>query len=114
MVEKYMNEQDEEIWDLSEESGFSQYFLYCKVPQKVESDNPWKIIGVENINAGLDTQQRTWANRFINPPEDSEEAGYDFFLVDPNNGVVTSGGIYARYGVIGKNYPWIISDTGLT
>ena len=34
----------------------------------------------------------------------------DYFIVDPNNGVLTTGGIVARYGKIGN---WMISDNGL-
>jgi hypothetical protein len=34
----------------------------------------------------------------------------DYFIVDPNNGILTTGGIIARYGKIGN---WMISDAGL-
>jgi len=34
----------------------------------------------------------------------------DYFIVDPNNGVLTTGGIIARYGKIGN---WLISSSGL-
>ena len=115
MVDRYLDEEgktDEEIWDLADESGFSQFFLYCKVPQKTETDDAWKIATFdEETGEYIDT---TWAKSFIDPEEGSEEYGYDFFLVDPNYGVVTSGGIYAKFGVLGKKYPWIISDSGLT
>jgi hypothetical protein len=43
-----------------------------------------------------------------------EDEENDYFLVDPNYGVVTTGGIFARYGRLGHEYPWIISDYGLT
>ena len=34
----------------------------------------------------------------------------DYFIVDPNNGILTSGGVIARYGKIGN---WLISESGL-
>lgn len=116
MVKKYLDEAgnftEDEIWDLKNESGYSQYFLYCQVPKKENTEDAWAVADFnEETGEYID---KTWAKSFIDPDENSEQAKYDFFLVDPNNGVVTSGGIYARYGVIGKKYPWIISDSGLT
>lgn len=116
MVKKYLDEAgdftEDEIWDLKNESGYSQYFLYCQVPKKENTEDAWTIADFnEETGEYID---KTWAKSFINPDEDSEQAKYDFFLVDPNNGVITSGGIYARFGVLGKKYPWIISDSGLT
>lgn len=100
------------IPDLLNESGFSQYFLYCKVPRAVDASD------IENLAefSEEDTSyiDKTWAKKFIDPKETDANYGYDFFLVDPSLGVVTSGGVYARYGVIGQKYPWIISDSGLT
>jgi len=34
----------------------------------------------------------------------------DYFIVDPNNGILTTGGVIARYGKIGN---WMISESGL-
>lgn len=107
---KVFTKQD--IPALVNESGFSQYFLYCKVPQVVDTsdiDNLAKFS--EEDSSYINT---TWAKKFIDPKETDPNYGYDFFLVDPSLGVVASGGIYARYGVLGKKYPWIISDSGLT
>jgi len=49
-------------------------------------------------------QSTMWATRFMNNPDK------DFFVVDPNNGILTTGGIIARYGKIGN---WLISEVGL-
>ena len=38
------------------------------------------------------------------------DAGKDYFIVDPNNGILTTGGVIARYGKIGN---WLISSAGL-
>jgi len=53
-------------------------------------------------------EELLWVDEFMNDED------HDYFLVDPNYGVVTTGGIFARYGRIGKDYPWVISDYGLT
>ena len=111
-TKKVTYEMSDDIQSLVNESGFTQYFLYCQVPQKADTAEAWSIADFDPVsNQYID---KTWAKNFINPAETHKNYGYDFFLVDPNYGVVTSGGIYARYGVLGKNYPWIISDSGLT
>jgi hypothetical protein len=38
-------------------------------------------------------RQNSWATPYLNNLE-----GHDYFIVDPNNGVLTTGGIFARYG----------------
>lgn len=73
----------------------SQFFLFSKVPKKVQE----VIYGVDDIEYEVQ-----WAEPYI------KDSYNDFFIVDPNNGVVTSGGIIARYGKIGN---WIISSSGL-
>jgi len=35
----------------------------------------------------------------------------DLFVVDPNNGILTTGGIYAKYGRLGKYL--LLNDSGL-
>lgn len=111
-TKKVTYEMSDDIQSLVNESGFTQYFLYCQVPQKADTAEAWSIADFDPVsNEYID---KTWAKNFINPAETHKNYGYDFFLVDPNYGVVTSGGIYARYGVLGKKYPWIISDSGLT
>ena len=77
--------------------GFSQYFLYAKTKK---TSSPL-IVG--NEVDGLD-QSTYWASEFL------KDSTNDYFIVDPNNGVLTSGGIIARYGKIGN---WMISDQGL-
>ena len=69
--------------------GYSQYFLYAETSRLDSSEVEHSI---------------TWANKFIN------SKNKDYFIVDPNNGVLTTGGIVARYGSIGD---WIISETGI-
>lgn len=88
-----LDPDNQELWYDIRSSGFSQYFLYAQV-NKIDSSN-WLKDGI-------------WAKKFL------EDEKHDYFVVDPNNGVLTSGGIFARYGQIGKDTPWKISDDGLT
>lgn len=88
-----LDPDNQELWYDIRSSGFSQYFLYAQV-NKIDSSN-WLKDGI-------------WAKKFL------EDEKHDYFVVDPNNGVLTSGGIFARYGQIGKETPWYISDDGLT
>ena len=88
-----LDPNSQELWYDIRSSGFSQYFLYAQV-NKIESSK-WLEKGI-------------WAKKFL---EDEE---HDYFVVDPNNGVLTTGGIFARYGQIGKDTPCYISDDGLT
>lgn len=75
--------------------GFSQYFLYAET----------KKTSLATIDGEDSLEQSTmWATRFMNNPDK------DFFVVDPNNGILTTGGIIARYGKIGN---WLISEVGL-
>jgi hypothetical protein len=39
-----------------------------------------------------------------------EDEDNDYFIVDPHNGVLSTGGVIARYGKIGE---WMISKEGL-
>lgn len=88
-----LDPDNQKLWHDIRSSGFSQYFLYAQV-NKVDSSN-WLKDGI-------------WAKKFL------EDEKHDYFVVDPNNGVLTTGGIFARYGQIGKNTPWYIGDDGLT
>jgi hypothetical protein len=45
-----------------------------------------------------------WSKEYI------QDTAHDYFLVDPNNGVLMTGGIVSTYGKIGN---WMISDNGL-
>lgn len=92
------------IIDLTETPmGFSQYFLYAKTKKATPASY---LDGVSSALSGVDKLEQSfyWTKQFLDDTEN------DYFIVDPNNGVLTSGGIIARYGKIGN---WIISDTGL-
>lgn len=101
---------DSQAWNSIGNQSYSQYFLYSKAPRRVNSFG--SVEGQEDNTAWVDQwDQHTdllWVKPFM---EDSEN---DYFLVDPNYGVATTGGIFARYGRLGHEYPWIISDYGLT
>ena len=101
---------DSQAWNSVGNQSYSQYFLYSKAPRRVNSFG--SVEGQEDNTAWVDQwDQHTdllWVKPFM---EDSEN---DYFLVDPNYGVATTGGIFARYGRLGHEYPWIISDYGLT
>lgn len=101
---------DSQAWNSVGNQSYSQYFLYSKAPRRVNSFGSTE--GQEDNTVWVDQwDQHTdllWVKPFM---EDSEN---DYFLVDPNYGVATTGGIFARYGRLGHEYPWIISDYGLT
>lgn len=75
--------------------SFSQNFIYCKVPKsKNEFDS------LSDSIAG----KASWAKKYF------EDKDNDYFVVDPNYGVLTTGGIVAKYGALGN---WMISDQGM-
>ena len=80
--------------DLNNQS-FSQNFIYCQVEK---TDNLFDSIS--NSIAG----RGSWAQKYFNDPN------HEYFIVDPNYGVLTTGGIVARYGALGN---WMISNEGL-
>lgn len=80
---------------LNNYNGFSSYFLYSQVPRTSTAS----IIGEDDLE-----QSAFWTSKFMNDPL------HDYFIVDPNNGVLTTGGVIARYGKIGN---WMISQAGL-
>ena len=75
--------------------SFSQNFIYCKVPK---SQNEFDSLS-DSI-AG----KASWAKKYF------EDKDNDYFVVDPNYGVLTTGGIVAKYGALGN---WMISDQGM-
>lgn len=85
---------DLENWNVNNQS-FSQNFIYCKVPKTTNnfSDIYNSILG-----------KQSWARTYF------EDTANDYFVVDPNYGVLTTGGIVARYGALGN---WMISNEGL-
>jgi len=80
---------------LNDYYGYSPYFLYAETAKSSTAS----LIGEDNFE-----ESTSWANKFMN------DIGKDYFIVDPNNGVLTTGGIIARYGKIGN---WSISSAGL-
>lgn len=78
--------------------SYSPYFLYAKTPK---TSDVW---GEFSNFVDPDQNLTSWTEPFFN---DSEN---DYFVVDPNNGILTTGGVIAKYGKIGN---WMISDNGL-
>jgi len=76
-------------------TGYSPYFLYAETNKSSNGS----LVGEDKFETCT-----TWANKFM------DDGAKDYFIVDPNNGVLTTGGIIARYGKIGN---WIISSAGL-
>lgn len=99
---RIIGEVNDELWDGIGQQGYSQYFLYCELPQREDAF-------VSDGEDDLWWRQHSWATPYLQSLED-----HDYFIVDPNNGVLTTGGIFARYGQIGTNTPWIIHNNGLT
>ena len=80
----------------------SSYFLYSQVPKNYLVDEKNDVID-EN---GLTGKQKhdlfiKWYNQFKDDKEN------DYFIVDPNRGILTTGGVGANWGYIGN---WIIDD----
>lgn len=78
-----------------ENQSFSENFIYCQIEK---ADNSFSDL-VNGI-MGPDS----WARQYF------EDKDHEYFVVDPNYGVLTTGGVVARYGSIGN---WMISDQGL-
>lgn len=81
--------------------GYSPYFLYARTAKTADT---WGNFADLNGTSVAEEGLISWTKPFF---EDMES---DYFIVDPNNGVLTTGGIVARYGKIGN---WMISDNGL-
>ena len=86
----------------TDNGSFSQYFLYSK-NKKLNLESTLENYSRAKQFGWINT---AWADTFR---DDNE---YDYFVVDPNNGVYMSGGIIARYGMIGDCLQ--LSATGLT
>ena len=105
---------DNQAWDSVGNQSYSQYFLYSKAPRRVNSFSYIEDDGKKTDNSAAwvsNWDQHTdllWVKPFL------EDTDNDYFIVDPNYGVATTGGIFARYGRLGYKCPWIISDYGLT
>lgn len=103
-----------QAWDAINNQSISQYFLYTQTPRRVSTfanndSSEANTIVPDWMNSDWSHHEELmWVDRFF------EDDDHDYFIVDPSYGVMTTGGIFARYGKIGKNYPWVISDYGLT
>lgn len=82
------------LTDINNQS-FSENFIYCKVNK---TDNLFTS-ATDAINGKL-----SWARPYF------EDQNNDYFVVDPNYGVLTTGGVIAKYGALGN---WMISNEGL-
>ena len=91
----YTLDTNNQVARLNNYSGFSQYFLYAQT-KKTSNGN---YLGEDKLEAST-----SWAYDFM------QDTTNDYFIVDPNNGILTTGGIIARYGKIGN---WMISNLGL-
>lgn len=98
-----------QAWDAIGNQSISQFFLYTQTPRRISTF--CDELADKTLSWMQDWshhEELLWVDEFMNDED------HDYFLVDPNYGVVTTGGIFARYGRIGKDYPWVISDYGLT
>lgn len=78
--------------------SYSPYFLYAKTAKTAD------VWGQFSDFVNEDQQLTSWTKPFF------DDSAHDYFVVDPNNGVLTTGGVIAKYGKIGN---WMISDNGL-
>lgn len=103
-----------QAWDAINNQSISQYFLYTQTPRRISTfaDNDADKVSTtipDWVNSDWSHHEELmWVDKFF------DDDDHDYFIVDPSYGVMTTGGIFARYGKIGKNYPWVISDYGLT
>lgn len=75
--------------------GYSQFFLYSEAKKTSTAS----LLGEDSLE-----QSTYWAKKYM------DDTLKDYFIVDPNNGILTSGGVIARYGKIGN---WLISESGI-
>jgi len=93
---RYNERDDNKKVDITDGKSRSPYFLYAQVEHG--DGSPY----AEDEATIL--KKTAWADEFLKDDEN------DYFIVDPNNGVLTTGGVIARYGKIGD---WVISESGL-
>ena len=75
--------------------GYSQFFLYSEAKKTSTAS----LLGEDSLE-----ESTYWAKKYM------DDTLKDYFIVDPNNGILTSGGVIARYGKIGN---WLISESGI-
>lgn len=78
-------------WNAATLSSYSPYFLYAKTAKTADTTGSYE-------------DQTQWTSTYF------QDDTHDYFIVDPNNGILTTGGVIARYGKIGN---WMISSDGL-
>ena len=75
--------------------GYSQYFLYCETDVR------------DDVSSGNEQYMtQSWIEYYHN----SVGKKKNYFVVDPNLGVLTTGGVIADYGYIGN---WLIAKDGI-
>jgi hypothetical protein len=79
--------------------GYSPYFIYMKTPRSSPTEAVITTTTMEDLESRV-----FWSKDYL------EDTGHDYFIVDPNNGVLMTGGIVSTYGKIGN---WLISSHGL-
>lgn len=82
--------------------NYSPYFLYAQTKKTANTDS--KLLEIYNSTTGAYDLKTQWTDKYVN------DLTHDYFIVDPNNGVLASGGIIAKYGRIGN---WYITSEGL-
>lgn len=103
-----------QAWDAINNQSISQYFLYTQTPRRIstfatnDNENNSGTIQPAWATDWTQHQEKRWVDKFL------DDSNHDYFIVDPSYGVMTTGGIFARYGQLGHKYPWVISDYGLT
>ena len=78
-------------------NSYSQYFLWAESEATTDTKAD-----------GSNEADYSWANKLLKAVKDTKR---DLFVVDPNNGILTTGGIYAKYGRLGKYL--LLNDSGL-
>ena len=90
----------------------SQYFLYCETNRMSSADEDLDLAWANAFfkKVPLKTADGKIVKDADGNPQMVENTK-DYFIVDPSRGVLTTGGVIARYGYIGD---WIIDKGGLS
>ena len=95
MLKTIIGENEQIDFNSSTNQSFSENFLFAKVPRAINN-----YTSATSSILGEDS----WVREYF------EDADNDYFVVNPNYGVLTTGGVIARYGALGN---WKISNEGL-
>lgn len=99
---RVLNQSTETPYDPKADNS-NPNFVFCKIP-KMSIVSAAGHSGQFVDDAGELYINNEWAKQYL------DDTAHDYFVVDPNNGLVLSGCVFANAGYIGK---WLLKDGGL-